>query len=142
MTLSTLLQGITYTSPSAPALLAGCEVDHITEDSRAVKPGTLFVALRGVHADGHRFVPAAIEAGARAVLVETLPEEQRTDVAYIVVVLRPSAWLACSALHGHPSQAMQVVGVYGDEWEDNHRHAALPPLPCCGLSLWPAEYGM
>ena len=79
MTLSTLLQGITYTSPSAPALLAGCEVDHITEDSRAVKPGTLFVALRGVHADGHRFVPAAIEAGARAVLVETLPEEQRGD---------------------------------------------------------------
>ena len=85
MTLSSLLQGIAYTSPSEPALIAGCEITHITEDSRAVKPGTLFVALRGVHADGHRFVPAAIEAGARAVLVETLPEEQREDVAYIVV---------------------------------------------------------
>ena len=114
MTLSTLLQGIAYTSPSAPELLAGCEVDHITEDSRAVKPGTLFVALRGVHADGHRFVPAAIEAGARAVLVETLPEELRTDVAYIVVDSTAEVLgLVSSALHGHPSQAMQVVGVTG-----------------------------
>ena len=114
MTLSTLLQGIAYTSSSAPALLAGCEVDHVTEDSRAVKPGTLFVALRGVHADGHRFIPAAIEAGARAVLVETLPEELRMDVAYIVVDSTAEVLgLVSSALHGHPSQAMQVVGVTG-----------------------------
>ncbi len=114
MTLSTLLQGIAYTSPSDPALIAGCEITHITEDSRAVKPGTLFVALRGVHADGHRFVPAAIEAGARAVLVETLPEEQRADVVYIVVSSTAEALgLTSSALYGHPSQAMQVVGVTG-----------------------------
>ena len=114
MTLSTLLQGIAYTSPSDPALIAGCEITHITEDSRAVQPGTLFVALRGVHADGHRFVPAAIEAGARAVLVETLPEEQRADVAYIVVGSTAEVLgLTSSALYGHPSQAMQVVGVTG-----------------------------
>ena len=114
MTLSTLLQGIAYTSPSDPALIAGCEITHITEDSRAVKPGTLFVALRGVHADGHRFVPAAIEAGARAVLVETLPEEQCADVVYIVVSSTAEVLgLTSSALYGHPSQAMQVVGVTG-----------------------------
>lgn len=114
MTLIELLQGISYTTPSDQALLEQLEITKITEDSRAVTAGTLFVALRGTQADGHRFIPSAIEAGSRAIVLETLPEEQQEGVAYIVV---PSSsevlGLLSSALHGHPSRQLTVVGVTG-----------------------------
>ena len=114
MTLIELLQGISYTTPSDRALLEQLEITKITEDSRAVTAGTLFVALRGTQADGHRFIPSAIEAGSRAIVLETLPEELQEGVAYIVV---PSSsevlGLLSSALHGHPSRQLTVVGVTG-----------------------------
>lgn len=114
MTLIELLQGISYTTPSDQALLEQLEITKITEDSRAVTAGTLFVALRGTQADGHRFIPSAIEAGSRAIVLETLPEELQEGVAYIVV---PSSsevlGLLSSALHGHPSRQLTVVGVTG-----------------------------
>lgn len=114
MTLIELLQGISYTTPSDQALLEQLEINKITEDSRAVTAGTLFVALRGTQADGHRFIPSAIEAGSRAIVLETLPEELQEGVAYIVV---PSSsevlGLLSSALHGHPSRQLTVVGVTG-----------------------------
>nr|WP_315120934.1 UDP-N-acetylmuramoyl-L-alanyl-D-glutamate--2,6-diaminopimelate ligase [uncultured Porphyromonas sp.] len=114
MTLIELLQGISYTTPSDQALLEQLEITKITEDSRAVTAGTLFVALRGTQADGHRFIPSAIEAGSRAIVLETLPEELQDGVAYIVV---PSSSEVLghlsSALHGHPSRQLTVVGVTG-----------------------------
>ena len=114
MTLIELLQGISYTTPSDQALLEQLEITKITEDSRAVTAGTLFVALRGSQADGHRFIPSAIEAGSRAIVLEVLPEELQEGVAYIVV---PSSsevlGLLSSALHGHPSRQLTVVGVTG-----------------------------
>ncbi|WP_298525089.1 UDP-N-acetylmuramoyl-L-alanyl-D-glutamate--2,6-diaminopimelate ligase [uncultured Porphyromonas sp.] len=114
MTLIQLLQGISYTTPSDKSLLELLEITKITEDSRAVTAGTLFVALRGTQADGHRFIPSAIQAGSRAIVLETLPEELQEGVAYIVV---PSSsevlGLLSSALHGHPSRQLTVVGVTG-----------------------------
>ena len=114
MTLIQLLQGISYTTPSDKSLLEQLEITKITEDSRAVTAGTLFVALRGTQADGHRFIPSAIQAGSRAIVLEMLPEELQEGVAYIVV---PSSsevlGLLSSALHGHPSRQLTVVGVTG-----------------------------
>ena len=114
MKLIELLQGISYTTPSDKSLLEQLEITKITEDSRAVTAGTLFVALRGTQADGHRFIPSAIQAGSRAIVLETLPEELLEGVAYIVV---PSSsevlGLLSSALHGHPSRQLTVVGVTG-----------------------------
>lgn len=114
MKLIELLQGISYTTPSDKSLLEQLEITKITEDSRAVTAGTLFVALRGTQADGHRFIPSAIQAGSRAIVLEVLPEELQEGVAYIVV---PSSsevlGLLSSALHGHPSRQLTVVGVTG-----------------------------
>ena len=64
-----LVQGIRYQSPSQTSTIEAIKITQITEDSRRVTPGTLFVALRGVHADGPLFVAKAIEAGASAVVV-------------------------------------------------------------------------
>ena len=46
-------------------------------DSRQVKPGYLFVAMKGTQVDGHKFIPKAIELGAVAVLCEDMSEEKR-----------------------------------------------------------------
>src|SRR5581483_9568728 len=48
-----------------PATIRG-----LTDDSRRVTPGSCFVAVRGLHVDGRRFIPQAVERGARAVVVE------------------------------------------------------------------------
>lgn len=94
----------------------GARDKHITAltiDSREVAPGALFVALRGEHTDGHRFVLQAIERGAAAVLVEQL-----CDVpAHVTSVVVPDSARALSqiadAFYGTPSRDLAVVGITG-----------------------------
>src|SRR5262245_9308811 len=59
--------------PGSAAASAGANeirICDITEDSRTVMPGSLFVARRGEQADGREFVPAALRAGAAAILTD------------------------------------------------------------------------
>ena len=56
-----------------PALQAAVTIDGICTDSRNVRPGSLFVALRGEHFDAHDFLADVLAAGAAAVVVEKLP---------------------------------------------------------------------
>lgn len=93
------------------------QISHITADSRQVTPGALFVAYRGVGADGHRFIPDALARGASAVVGElpiaALPVRppayvQTTDGRAAL------AWLS-AAWHGHPSRAMALVGITGTD---------------------------
>jgi UDP-N-acetylmuramoyl-L-alanyl-D-glutamate--2,6-diaminopimelate ligase len=84
----------------------------VTHDSRQVKPGTVFVALRGLKMDGAAFAPQAIANGAAAIVSEGAPASG--DTAWITV---PDARLALAYLaaefNGHPSHRMQVVGITG-----------------------------
>lgn len=89
-------------------------IDALTFDSRTVGPGSLFVALKGSNVDGHRFVPAVLAAGARAVLCEVLPERLVDGVAYIVVPSSHEALgLLAANFFGHPSKCLTLVGVTG-----------------------------
>jgi UDP-N-acetylmuramoyl-L-alanyl-D-glutamate--2,6-diaminopimelate ligase len=86
-------------------------IEAPTADSRAVVPGSLFVALRGDHVDGHDFAADASTRGAVALLVEyALP----LAVTQIVVA---DTRVACSrlahAFYGQPSRALDVVGITG-----------------------------
>lgn len=101
------------------ALLDGApdvEVSDITNDSRRVTPGALYAALPGEHVDGHAFIPAAIEAGASAILCETLPERPAPGVAWFRA---SNARLALSELadrlFGSPSSELDVIGVTGTD---------------------------
>ena len=67
MKLSEILNGIEIKSQTAAPDM---EITEICYDSRAVTPGSLFVAIPGVAVDGHRFIPMAIEKGAAAILCE------------------------------------------------------------------------
>ncbi len=116
MRLSDLLDGIplafTRTGWSEP------DVTAVTADSREVKPGTLFVAVRGGTVDGHRFVAQALDRGASAVVVEAGSlEAGLTPLAPLLVVpdtREALAWLA-AALNGYPARRLVMIGVTGTD---------------------------
>lgn len=86
-------------------------VSGITYDSRKVRPGDLFVCIRGFVHDGHEFAAAALERGARALLVE---RELPLDAPQIVVEdSRRAMGIAAARLFGDPSQELRVIGVTG-----------------------------
>lgn len=90
------------------------EVTGIEFDSRKVKPGSLFVAQRGLHADGHDFIEKAEENGAGVIICEGFPVKISDHVTYITVK-NSSEILGelASAFYERPSQQMKVVGITG-----------------------------
>ncbi len=106
--------------PSLPAYeLAGpadIPITGIAYDSRDVRPGFLFFALPGLHADGHDFIDKALDAGASGVVHSRKPGPPRPGVSYLRV---PDSRFALSpvadAFYGHPSRNLGVVGVTGTE---------------------------
>lgn len=90
------------------------EVVSLCFDSRQVVFGSLFIAVRGVHTDGHLFIDKAIAFGARAVIVEELPVETLDSVVYIVVADSALALGVLAAnFYDNPSKKMKLVGVTG-----------------------------
>ena len=92
-------------------------VDHLTDDSREVSPGSTFVAIRGVEADGHSFIDMAIDNGAKLVVCEAIPEVARdrfsgTVFAHVTDTRVALAEMA-AALYGDPADALELVGVTG-----------------------------
>jgi UDP-N-acetylmuramoyl-L-alanyl-D-glutamate--2,6-diaminopimelate ligase len=82
-----------------------------TDDSRRVKPGALFVAVRGADRDGHAFLAAAEQAGATAAIVE---DPAKTSLPALVVnSSREAAAIAGAVAAGWPAREMQLVGVTG-----------------------------
>ena len=94
-------------------LASRSDVTAIAYDSRQVKPGAVFVALRGVNADGTRFVPQAVANGAIAVVAETA-KPAGVSVEWIQV---PSARAALAelsaAFYRNPSEELVLVGITG-----------------------------
>ncbi|MFP5316959.1 MAG: UDP-N-acetylmuramoyl-L-alanyl-D-glutamate--2,6-diaminopimelate ligase [Acidimicrobiia bacterium] len=87
-------------------------VTSITHDSRAVTSGALFCCLVGATTDGHDHAPAAVEAGAVALLVER--PLAGVDVAQVVVAdARAAMASVAAAFYGHPSRRLAVAGVTG-----------------------------
>ena len=88
------------------------QIRGVTCDSRAVEPGSLFIAVPGDRFDGHDFVPAAVTAGAAAVLVEKPPTKPEIPFARVHDCRRAAGPVA-AAFHGRPSDAMRLAGVTG-----------------------------
>ena len=76
---------------------ADTRISSICSDSRKACAGSLFIAVKGFAADGHDFIPAALENGAAAVV-----DASRRDLALIA-----------DAFYGHPSGKLQLVGITG-----------------------------
>ena len=109
MKLSELLRGVAIVEAAA----ADPEISGVCYDSRRLKRGDCFVAVAGVHTDGHRFVETALRDGAAAALVE-----RRVGAAWPQVVVtdtRQALALASAAFFGHPSRALVLFGVTGTD---------------------------
>ena len=98
-------------------LLAGesgtlpASLDAITDDSRAVQRGALFLAVRGAERDGHGYLAVAAERGATAAIVD---DPTRTTLPALVVSdTRRAAAVAATAFYGEPAAGIRLVGVTG-----------------------------
>lgn len=90
------------------------EITGVNIDSRRIKAGHLFVAIRGTQVDGHQFINKAIELGADAVLCEELPEKLSDHVTYVQVESTEDAVGKVATLfYGNPSHKLKLVGVTG-----------------------------
>jgi UDP-N-acetylmuramyl-tripeptide synthetase len=113
-------------------------VTGVTCDSREVAPGTLFVAVPGFSTDGHRYIAAAIEAGASVVVCEKLPAERRNSVTYILVPDARKALAELSkAFYGNASDQLMIIGVTGTNGKTTTARLITSMLNASGL---PAGY--
>jgi UDP-N-acetylmuramoyl-L-alanyl-D-glutamate--2,6-diaminopimelate ligase len=100
--------------PFWPAELPSVPITGIAIDSRKVEAGNLFIARRGGTTDGHRFIPAAIENGAAAIVGDE--DLSGLPVPYVRVPHSGEAvtWLA-AAFYGFPARRLTVIGVTGTD---------------------------
>ena len=108
MKLRELLTGIPIQSSTADL---ETEITGVSYDSRATKPGDLFVAMTGFATDGHKYIGTALEKGAAAVLCQQLPA---ADCAYIQTADSRRALAVIGAnWFGHPAKEMTMIAVTG-----------------------------
>ncbi len=93
---------------------ADIDITGIEIDSRQIKQGKMFIAMRGTQVDGHTFIQKAIELGAAAIACETLPETLDENMTYLQFVSTEVAvGPLASAYYDNPSSKMKLIGVTG-----------------------------
>ncbi|WP_297870372.1 UDP-N-acetylmuramoyl-L-alanyl-D-glutamate--2,6-diaminopimelate ligase [uncultured Oscillibacter sp.] len=110
MKLKELLKGWEFSACEAYVL--ELEITGVSWDSRTVRPGDLFVAMTGFAADGHRFIPQAMEAGAAAVLCQERLEDTAIPHVRVPDSRRCLAVIGAN-FFGHPAESMTMIGVTG-----------------------------
>ena len=115
----------------AQGLLSAPLITGVTHDSRAVQAGHLFCCLPGTRTDGHLHAPAAVAAGASALLCERvldLPVPQA-----VVADARRAMAPVAAEFHGHPSRRMAVAGVTGTNGKTTVTYLLQAILQAAGL---------
>ena len=111
MKLSELLVNV---KPLAVDGNSSVEITGVDIDSRKVKPGHLFVAIKGTQTDGHAYIAKAVELGAAAILCEKKPDDAPENVTFVTVNSTEEAVGKVATLfYGDPSRKLKLVGVTG-----------------------------
>ena len=93
---------------------AAAKIADIVHDSREVTEGTLFVAIEGLHVDGHSFIAQAVEKGACAILTEREIEIPEGAAAVLRVPnLAAALEVIVPFFHDYPSRKMRIIGITG-----------------------------
>jgi UDP-N-acetylmuramoyl-L-alanyl-D-glutamate--2,6-diaminopimelate ligase len=109
MTFLEALEGVETLSQSGNPEITGVEYD-----SRRVRPGQVFVAMRGETTDGNRYVEAALAAGAAAVVTDSAATQPRPGLGWARVAQGRRALARLSSnLLGHPERKMSLTGITG-----------------------------
>jgi UDP-N-acetylmuramoyl-L-alanyl-D-glutamate--2,6-diaminopimelate ligase len=108
-------------------------VTGVHHDSRRVEPGDLFVARDGAHASGASFIAEAASRGAAAVLLERGSQADTRGLPVISAENVPRALaLAAAAVYGHPTFALDVVGITGTNGKTTTAHLVQAAINGCG----------
>ena len=111
MKLSDLLKDVTVKTIKGDS---SADIKGVSIDSRKTAQGHLFIAMKGTQADGHKFIPKAVEQGAIAVLCEDMPAETKDGVTYVQVEsTEDEAGKVATTFYGDPSRHLTLVGVTG-----------------------------
>lgn len=90
------------------------EVNGIHMDSRMVKNGFMFVAVKGTQADGHNYISKAIENGATVIVCEQLPVQIESNVTYVQLSdTEEAVGKLATTFYGDPTSKLELVGVTG-----------------------------
>ncbi|HEX5367935.1 MAG TPA: UDP-N-acetylmuramoyl-L-alanyl-D-glutamate--2,6-diaminopimelate ligase [Dehalococcoidia bacterium] len=113
-------------------------IDELAVASGEVRPGCGFAAVPGSKTDGHRFIEAAIRAGAPVCVVQsdraTLWSAYAGQVPLLVVPdVRAALGPLAAAVHDHPSAKLRLVGVTGTDGKTTSTHLIAHVLQACGL---------
>ena len=110
MKLSTIISDL-----QPKAIKGDCEIDitGVNIDSRQVKPGDLFIAVKGTVSDGHQYIGKAIEQGAAAVLVCEDVEIPESVTTIQLEDTEAATGIVATAFYGHPTERLKLVGVTG-----------------------------
>ncbi len=114
-TLGELLNGLeTLAEVRTRSVDRALPVTGIATDSRRVRPGNLFVALRGSASDGHAYLEQAVDRGCAALVVEKRGHLQETDLPVIQVDdSRRALGHLAAAWYGHPARRLTLIGLTG-----------------------------
>ncbi len=111
---------------------ADLRVTSCCADSRACRPGDLFVAIAGEQADGHAYVRQAAERGAVAVLTDRpLPSDCQLPACYVADV-RAAYGRVCQALAGNPARRLRVIGITGTNGKTTTSYLTASVLAAAG----------
>lgn len=111
MLLKDILYGVGLTAVSGSTNVM---INSVQFDSRQVSMDDVFVAIRGLVSDGHEYIEKAINAGAKAIVCEELPEQIVNEVTYLEVRNGNSALaIMASNFYENPSNNLKLVGVTG-----------------------------
>ena len=122
-----------------PAEANELEIPSITTYSKEVGDGGMFIAIRGLHTDGHSYIGEALERGAAVIVAASDASVELHGKAMLLRVLDPRRATAClyNAFYGYPAQKLRFIGVTGTNGKTSVTHllrrileAALLP---CGL---------
>lgn len=129
MKLDLLLNGVAHT---VVRKFSG-EITSVEADSRRVKDGMLFICLRGLTVDGHKFIEAAVNAGAVAVLVDREIDFYPASVGVIRVEnTRRAMALIAANFHNHPAKSLRLIGVTGTNGKTTTTYFIEEILRVCG----------
>ncbi|HEY6008385.1 MAG TPA: UDP-N-acetylmuramoyl-L-alanyl-D-glutamate--2,6-diaminopimelate ligase [Geobacteraceae bacterium] len=130
MQLRELLQSIAPLNVSGTSEL---EIQDLCYDSRQARPGGLFFALRGAAVDGHRFLAAAVEAGATAVVVEDDSTVPAGVTCVTVADSRLAMSLMAAAFYGEPTARVPLVGITGTNGKTTTTYIVEAILEAAGI---------